>query len=152
MTPYEAWAPYMAAFQNAHGLNVFRSDQVQVARSPVDQHQRTAPVYRSSTPDVVRRITVYLAVGEGDVQIGNRALKSLSHIGDGLIFKCFTGDLVNRPDYFGFVLGSVADHNNVLDGVRFIPKNDINGGAVVNTDFLGFVPQIGNNQCATGFI
>ena len=64
----------------------------------------------------------------------------------------FTGDLVNRPDYFGFVLGSVADHNNVLDGVRFIPKNDINGGAVVNTDFLGFVPQIGNNQCATGFI
>ena len=111
-------------FQDRHAGDIVRVQHRGITFHTVDQDQCATPLPdRSRTADIVTRRTGRLAVGQLDVQVGDRTLQGLCHIGDGTIVKHFAGHLFDGSSQVHFLLRTVTDHDHLVQRLRIFHQD-----------------------------
>ena len=102
-------------FQDRHASDIVRVQHRGITFHTVDQDQcATTLPDRSRTADIITRRTGRLAVSQLDVQVGDRTLQGLCHVGNGTIVKHFAGHLFDSSGQVHFLLRAVTDHDHFV--------------------------------------
>ena len=102
-------------FQDRHASDIVRVQHRGITFHTVDQDQcATTLPDRSRTADIITRRTGRLAVSQLDVQVGDRTLQGLCHVGNGTIVKHFAGHLFDGSGQVHFLLCAITDHDHFV--------------------------------------
>ena len=127
-------------FQDRHAGNIVRVQHRGIAFHTVDQDQRTTPLSdRSRTADIITRRAGRLAVGQLNVQVGDRTLQGLCHVGNGTIVKHFAGHLFDSSGKIHFLLRAVTDHDHFVQLLHIFHQDHFQLFLSFQCDFFRYI-------------
>ena len=129
-------------FEHRDRLHVLRVDRIHAALHAVDEHQRIAARSdRSLAADVERRRTRRLAVGEGDVQARQLALKRARQIAVRAVSDHPAVDLIHGSDQIAPLHRTVAHDHHFVERRGVLFQTDIERRAAGRGDLLPGIAQ-----------